>query len=772
MKKYILPICVITLILVLTTLTFSSANTSSQEFTWNVLGKATETFQEKTLELDKGQIPNNEYLFQSNGAIEFFYRSDGDLRITLEKTSEEQVTLATADSRSSDIDPCNWNDNRCIVDRNGQLLFASTWDGSSSIDDKNYQQCPVITCGINGQKCSKDDIKEAAVAQDLDNDYKCMSKPFTSEILAGEKIKTYYNNGGNIGIRISEEKQEQRTSQDSGIDSISLQEGNKLVAIFSAAPQAESSGTLSPVLYELSDDNPKVITSLQGNEVHACLDSNQDDICDYLQINNNLQIKINSPINNNIYNTSQILVNIDSQGTSTWFSINSGNNEQYNSPIIKTFQQGANILTAYTENQFGAINSTFVIFQVNTTIQTPKNDTNQTDTTPPGKITNLHLINATNSSLKWQWNNPADSDFSKAIIYFDNNAPTETSFNMFEALNLQPNTTHTITILTKDISGNINNTPVSSSGTTFSNPQFPPVDNSAPSSVTNLTVFGITNSTITWTWNNPADSDFSKAIIYFDGANILNTTSETFTTNNLQANTTHSIIIHTYDLSGNINNTDIFSSATTLSNQQNPPTDNLPPGTITNLNATQITNTTITWTWQAPSDNDFSHVIVFLDGINSLNTTSNSFQAIGLTQNSTHTVTIHTADFNGNINNTDVSNTATTLLNHINQTQNDEGQGQTPEDDIPTNNDDDDSDDSSNKGGGSKTSSSFSRTSQPLFIPLESEAGETNNLSYQNEKIVLDSRYQKSKISYINLILIILLILIIVLILFFYLISR
>src|SRR3989344_3556526 len=273
MKKSILLICMITLVLVLTTLTFSSANTNSQEFKWNVLGKATETFQNLALEENKGQIPNNEYLSQNNGLIEFFYRFDGDLRITLEKTSGEKVILATADSRGQDNDPCNWNDNRCITDRNGQLLFASTWDGSSSIDDKNYQQCPIINCGVGDNKCSKDDIKAAAVSQGLNNEYKCMSKPFVSKILAGEKIKTYYNNGGNIGIRIFQELEEERNAIDSGIDSISLQEGDKLIAIFSAEPQAEKSGAISNIQYELSDNNPKVMTSLVNKEVHAGLDS-------------------------------------------------------------------------------------------------------------------------------------------------------------------------------------------------------------------------------------------------------------------------------------------------------------------------------------------------------------------------------------------------------------------------------------------------------------------------------------------------------------------
>lgn len=752
MKKYILPICMITLVLVLTTLTFSSAGTNSQEFTWQVTGKATETFQNLALEFDKGQIPNNEYLSQSNGLIEFFYRSDGDLRITLEKTSGEQVILATADSRGQDNDPCNWNDNRCIVDRNGQLLFASTWEGSSSIDDKNYQQCPIINCGVGNKKCSKDDIKTAAVSQGLNNEYKCMSKPFVSKILAGEKIKTYYNNGGNIGIRIFQELEEERNAIDSGIDSVSISDEDKLVAIFSAEPKAEKSGAISNIQYELSDDNIKVLTSLVSKEVHACLDSNQDNICDYLQINNNLFIKINSPTDNNIYNTTQILVNIDSQGTSTWFSINSGNNEQYVSPITKTFQEGANSLTAYTENQFGTINSTSVSFQVNTTSQ---NDTNQTDNTPPGTVTLLSLIDKGKTFLTWQWQNPTDSDFSKAVLYLDGTNVGETSSNTYNATSLQPNSTHTLTINTKDTSGNINFTNISNTATTLSD-DTNQTDTTPPNTITNLQLIGITNTTLKWEWNNPIDTDFDMTLIYIDNVNQINlsSTENMYESANLQPNSTHTITVLTKDTSGNINNTPISNTGTTSANPTNP-TDTTPPGTITNLTATNITNSSITWTWSNPNDADFSNVIILLEGINVANTTSESYIATNLNSNTSYTITLNTVDLNGNINNTNISNTAKTLSTSVNQT-NQTDSGRTPDDEL-----DNDNEDSGSKSSGGSSGSRSSGIYIPTFIPAPVDK------EISNETISLgtsgpDYLVSKSSLSLTNKILLILAIIILI----------
>ncbi len=80
-----------------------------------------------------------EYLFEQDGKIEFFGNVNDDLRISL-ISGENKSILMTADNREGKNDPCNWDDNICITDRNGKLLFASTWDGTSSISARGYQE--------------------------------------------------------------------------------------------------------------------------------------------------------------------------------------------------------------------------------------------------------------------------------------------------------------------------------------------------------------------------------------------------------------------------------------------------------------------------------------------------------------------------------------------------------------------------------------------------------------------------------------------------------
>ncbi|MBW2976522.1 tandem-95 repeat protein [Candidatus Woesearchaeota archaeon] len=96
--------------------------------------------------------------------------------------------------------------------------------------------------------------------------------------------------------------------------------------------------------------------------------------------------------------------------------------------------------------------------------------------------------------------------------------------------------------------------------------------------------------------------------------------------------------------------------------------DTTPPSTISNLRATDVTNESITWEWDNPTEQDFNENIVYLNG--------NFDEAIifegGITEfiyvfdlqpDTEYTITVHTKDINGNLNDTDVSDTQRTLAN-------------------------------------------------------------------------------------------------------------
>jgi len=88
--------------------------------------------------------------------------------------------------------------------------------------------------------------------------------------------------------------------------------------------------------------------------------------------------------------------------------------------------------------------------------------------------------------------------------------------------------------------------------------------------------------------------------------------------------------------------------------------DTTAPHSISNLHLVSKSKNSLKWAWTNPSDADFAYSIVYIDGVNAANTSNNFYAATDLDSNTDYTITIYTADFSGNINNTDVSNTART----------------------------------------------------------------------------------------------------------------
>ena len=88
------------------------------------------------------------------------------------------------------------------------------------------------------------------------------------------------------------------------------------------------------------------------------------------------------------------------------------------------------------------------------------------------------------------------------------------------------------------------------------------VDATLPSSVSNLANQSSGETWIYWNWTNPSE-DFSIAIIYLNGTNVANTTNNYYNATGLIANQTYVLTVYTMDAIGNINNSNISSSATT-----------------------------------------------------------------------------------------------------------------------------------------------------------------------------------------------------------------
>lgn len=184
-------------------------------------------------------------------------------------------------------------------------------------------------------------------------------------------------------------------------------------------------------------------------------------------------------------------------------------------------------------------------------------------------------------------------------------------------------------------------------------------DTTAPASVTDLKESSIGSSWIRWTWIDPIDADFSHVMVYVDGVFVTNISEAFYNSTGLAEGTEHVISTKTVDLSGNINPEEVEDSATTIL-----PTDGVPPGSITNLAETDADSDWINWAWTNPTDPDFSHVMVYIDGVfvtNTADSSINTYNATGLSEEVTYTISLQTVDTSGNVNSLWVNDSATTV---------------------------------------------------------------------------------------------------------------
>ena len=86
----------------------------------------------------------------------------------------------------------------------------------------------------------------------------------------------------------------------------------------------------------------------------------------------------------------------------------------------------------------------------------------------------------------------------------------------------------------------------------------------APPTISDLTASNMTNESIYWGWTNPTYGNFSEAMVYFNGVNVVNTTYPFYNAVGLNANTTYTIRINTRGITGLVNLTDVSANATTL----------------------------------------------------------------------------------------------------------------------------------------------------------------------------------------------------------------
>ena len=257
------------------------------------------------------------------------------------------------------------------------------------------------------------------------------------------------------------------------------------------------------------------------------------------------------------------------------------------------------------------------------------------DLTPPSEVTNFRAV-AGHESVTLSWTNPDDSDFSHVEIMYGNKTKRSTGTSEI-ITNLNNYENYTFTIKAVDNKGN------KSTGIYITTQ---PIDLIPPSNVTNLTC-QLNGTSVTLTWTDPVDDDFSHIKLTYGNNNVnIESGIQTYTIDNLQEKQTYLFTIKSVDIHENESNG--VSSSVTIP-------DYTAPENVSNLTATpDDTNNTITLEWTAPSDNDIDHYEIDYtlkndnNIIDSLTTSQNSITISGLVIGTEYTFTVYAIDDSNN----------------------------------------------------------------------------------------------------------------------------
>jgi chitodextrinase len=267
-----------------------------------------------------------------------------------------------------------------------------------------------------------------------------------------------------------------------------------------------------------------------------------------------------------------------------------------------------------------------------------------TDTTPPSTPTNFTVTNATSSSVSVSWTASTDNvgvtgyGLYKGGTLVGPATGTTATFN-----GLPCNTPVTLGVDATDAAGNRSGQATLSTSTAAC-----PGDTTPPSTPTGLTVTSSSQTSISLSWTASTDNVGVTGYNVFRGSTQAGTsTSTSFTATSLTCGTTYSFTVQAKDAAGNVSGQSSSVSGSTAACSTG---DTTPPSTPTGLNVTSTSQTAVSLSWTASTDNvGVTGYNVFrgstLDGTSG----STTYTSTSLTCATSYTFTVQAKDAAGNV---------------------------------------------------------------------------------------------------------------------------
>lgn len=275
------------------------------------------------------------------------------------------------------------------------------------------------------------------------------------------------------------------------------------------------------------------------------------------------------------------------------------------------------------------------------------------DTTAPSKPTGLIASSITQTTFSVSWVSSSDAvGVTGYKIYQNGSLLGISTATSYEVNNLLVSSTYTIKILAYDVAGNES---VFSDQLSVSTLDF--VDAIAPSVPTGLIASSVSKTSFSLTWTASTDAFGVVGYeVYKDGILFGTSTTTTLAITGLSSAKIYSMNILSYDAAGNKSAQSSALSVTTLVSS-----DTIPPNIPTNLIAPLVTDTGVTLSWTASTDDEgVVTYSVFQNGVEIAKVTETNYSVTDLASSTTYTYTVAANDAAGNNSNLSGAVTVTT----------------------------------------------------------------------------------------------------------------